>query len=86
MVAENFDFLVRQILLGVPMLLTWDGKHCSILDLSDYDCWLLGAISSSEADQVVVLLNELYTEMRRISRESSRARRHGPDDKDHAGG
>lgn len=64
MVAENFDFLVRQILLGVPMLMIWDGKHCSIMDLSDYEAWLLGAISLSDADQVIVLLNELYSEMR----------------------
>jgi hypothetical protein len=64
MVSENFDFLIRQILFGVPMLMVWDGRHCSIMDLSDYECWLLGAISLSDADQVVVLLNKLYSQMK----------------------
>jgi len=67
-VAEDFDFLVKQILLGVPMLLMWDGEHCSIMDFTDYETWLLGAISLSDADRVIVLLNKLYSEMKKAYR------------------
>ncbi|HEY2295025.1 MAG TPA: hypothetical protein VGM86_30340 [Thermoanaerobaculia bacterium] len=66
MICENFDFLVKQILYGVPMLLTWDGEHCSIMDLSDYECWLLSAVPYGEADQVVVLVNNIYSDMRKM--------------------
>ena len=63
-VAKGFDFFVKQILLGVPVLAMWDGEHCSIMDLSDYETWLLGAVSLSDADQVIILLNNLYLKMR----------------------
>lgn len=63
-INEHFDFIVHQVLYGVPLFLVWDGQHCALLDFGDYECWLPGAISSSNADRVVVLLNTVYERMR----------------------
>jgi hypothetical protein len=38
------------------------------MDLGDYETWLLGSVSLSDADQVIVLLNKLYSEMKKAYR------------------
>jgi hypothetical protein len=67
---QSFDFVVRQVLLGIPVMLLWDGKESSILDLADYECWLLGAISELDGNRAVILLNKTYIDMKGLYRGS----------------
>lgn len=65
-INENFEFLIRQILVGVPMLLIGNQNEYLILDITDYHAWLLGSVFSTNPDHVVVLLNTLYDQLRSV--------------------
>jgi hypothetical protein len=65
-VNEDFDFIIRQVLLGVPMLLLSTGGGWSVMDLSDFEALLWGGVYQGKADGVILLLNPVYEEMRRM--------------------
>lgn len=65
-VSESFDYIIRQILIGVPMYLVKNRKQYSLLDFVDYEAWQVGLVLNHEADYVTVLLNSLYEELRKM--------------------
>ena len=65
-VSESFDYIIKQILIGVPMYLVKNRGEFSLLDFVDYEAWEVGLIINHEADYVTVLLNSLYEELRKL--------------------
>lgn len=63
-VNEDYQFLMHQILIGVPMILIHTAQDDSIMDYSDYQCWLGGSILQKDYDHVSVLLNPVYGDLR----------------------
>jgi len=63
-VNDNFDYIIRQTLIGVPMYLVRQQKEYSLLDFTDYEAWQVGLVLRGQADYVTVLLNTLYDELK----------------------
>ena len=63
-VSRDFDYIIRQILIGVPLYLVRHEQEYSLLDFVDYGQWELGTVIQHTADYVTVLLNSLYNELR----------------------
>lgn len=66
LVSESFDYIIKQILIGVPMYLVKNRGEFSLLDFVDYEAWEVGLVINHEADYVTVLLNSLYEELRKL--------------------
>jgi len=65
-VSDSYEFIIHQVLLGVPMLLTGRGSEWSVLDVGDYEHLLRGGILKGDADCVLLLLNPVYGDQRRM--------------------
>lgn len=64
-VSRHFDYIIRQILFGIPMYLVLHQQEYSLWDFTDFRQWELGLVIEHEADYVTVLLNSLYNELKK---------------------
>lgn len=62
-INDQFEFIIRQVLFGVPMYLVSHGTTHSVLDISDFEMWLRGSVLAKEGDHAAILLNTVYAEL-----------------------
>lgn len=62
-VADAFDFVMRQTVFGVPMILRISPKGASVLDLGDHEAVLWSSLLGEQGDHIFVFLNSVYDEM-----------------------
>lgn len=67
-VNESWDFILRQISLGVPMFLVRNSgsSEWNLLDLGDYQSMFAGGLLGNDGDHMAVLVNSAYQELRNL--------------------